>query len=120
MAKVTNQDNKSRSRPHRRVEKILDELNLNYESERYFAPYTVDIYLPEWHLAIEVDGPFHSKEKDIVRDEWLKERYGIIVHRIDVKKPWITSGNTKENIIKFIEEFSPTFYERKVIWLSRL
>lgn len=112
MIYVTNRDNRERSGPHRRVEKILDEMNVSYLSEYPFPPYTVDIYLPEWRIGIEVDGPLHSKAKDKVRDNYLDAWYQVPILRIDAKR-WHKSKNIEEQILAFIEEHADTAEERK-------
>lgn len=101
-----------RSGPHRRVEAILDEMDINYSSEERFVPYTLDIYLPEWHLAIEIDGPGHSVKRDGVRDKWFLEAHGIPTLRLDAKI-WQGKNPIKERIIQFIEEHAETVDSRK-------
>jgi very-short-patch-repair endonuclease len=112
-------DNRSRSKPHRRIESILEEININFDTERFFSPYTVDIYLPEWHLAIEVDGPYHSASKDKIRDAWLFERYGLLLLRLDVKI-WRNKTYLQDKIIQFLEEHADSLEERKIIWRTQL
>lgn len=42
--------------------------------------FELDFYLPKWNLVIECDSFWHnigeSKEKDILRDQWVKEKLG--------------------------------------------
>lgn len=102
-----------RSKPHQRIEKILDEMGLSYMSEQPFPPYTADIYLPEWHLVIEVDGPYHSKTKDQIRDKWLKARYGLEILHLDVKN-WLTRKKAETKITAFIDEHADTATKRKI------
>jgi very-short-patch-repair endonuclease len=109
---------KERSKAHRHVEKILDSLGINYISEQPFPPYTSDIYLPEWHLALEVDGPFHSKSKDRVRDAYLEAHYGLKTFRMTLR--WISSDKVRKAVTKFIEDNAVTAMERKGIWLAIL
>lgn len=116
MAAITNSE---RSGPHRRVEKILDEMKIPYLSEEQFSPYKVDIYLPSWHLVIEVDGPYHSKSKDEVRDAWLKARYGLLVLRIDARI-WHSKTEIQKKVLEFLEEHADTFEDRKMVWLTAL
>lgn len=104
-----------RSRPHRRIEKILDNMGLSYMSEQPFPPYTVDIYFTEWHLAIEVDGPYHSKTKDQIRDKWLKARYGLEVLHLDVKKNWLKRVKAETRILEFITLHADSTAKRKAI-----
>lgn len=94
-------------------------MQLNYESERPFLPYCVDIYLPEWHLAIEVDGPHHSKKKDEVRDGFLRAYFGLAVRRMNVAKIWWPKAKIEEEVIRFIEEEEPSLNQRLEIWRKR-
>lgn len=110
--KVSDSDHSARSGPHRRVERLLDEMDINYSSEERFIPYTLDIYLPEWHLAVEIDGPMHSKTKDATRDRWFLEAHGIPTLRLDAKI-WQNKESIKTKIIMFIEEHADTVEIRK-------
>lgn len=101
-----------RSGPHRRVEKILDKMGISYISEYPFPPYTVDVYLPEWRLCIEIDGPLHSKAKDKVRDNYLEAWYLLPVLRISAKI-WQSSKKIEEQITVFIEEQCESTDDRK-------
>lgn len=110
--RISDSDHSSRSGPHRRVEKVLSEMDINFSSEERFAPYTLDIYLPEWHLAIEVDGPAHSAKKDQVRDQWFLEFHGIPTLRLEATI-WQKTQTLQEKIIAFIEEHADTVETRK-------
>lgn len=110
-------DNTYRSRPHRKVESVLEELGISFFTEHdEFPPYRLDNYLPEFHLAVETDGPSHSARKDQVRDEWLKQRYGIETLRIKTKGAWSSKAKLEATIMAFIREHSDTVKERKQIW----
>jgi very-short-patch-repair endonuclease len=72
-----------RSADHRWAEVQLDNAVISYDSEHRFGKYVVDIYLPEWHIGIELDGPTHSPAKDILRNEELEGRYGLALWHIN-------------------------------------
>ena len=112
MIYVTNRDNSQRSGPHRRVEKILDEMGVSYLSEYPFPPYIVDIYLPEWRLGVEIDGPLHNKAKDKVRDNYLDAWYQVPILRISAKV-WQKSKSIEEQITAFIELHAESADDRK-------
>lgn len=77
-----------------------------------FRPVSLDIYLPEWHLAVEVDGPLHAPRLDAERDAMMLEMYGIHTLRIPIKDAvWCDKA-----ILAFIEEHAETAAERKSIW----
>lgn len=114
-------DNQYRSGPHRKVEGVLKKLQIMFYSEHNeFSPYRVDIYLPDYHLAIEVDGPLHSPNKDAVRDQWLLERYFLPTLRIKTKGPWSRFSKLEKEIVEFLEEHDPTSPERKRLWRTML
>ena len=43
--------------------------------EEDFPPYVVDVYIPDLHLGIELDGPPHFRKQDAIRDERLLSEY---------------------------------------------
>lgn len=89
-------------------------MGLNFVSEfPEFPPYQLDVYLPEWHLAIEIDGPYHLRKHDIVRDNWMRERYGVETLRI---KSFLTKEKTTKTILEFIEQHADTTETRKQKW----
>mgnify|MGYP001572447040 CR=1 FL=1 len=95
---ITSQDETSRTAQHRRVERILARMQIGFDSEVGFSPYSVDIYIPEWHLAVEVDGPGHSPKKDAERDAVLLGKYFLPVLRLKSDLPGAT-------VITKIEDF---------------
>lgn len=105
-----------RTAPHRAVEKILDEMKVSYFSEYQFEPYKVDIYLTEWHLAVEIDGPQHSPNKDAVRDQYLLIHYGLPILRIKAKG--MRKGAVEASVLAFLDEHADTANERKHLWLT--
>ena len=48
------------------------------------APFIVDFYSNELHLAVEVDGPIHRRQRayDARRSEYLRSRYGVRIVRV--------------------------------------
>ena len=69
--------------PHRQLLAALGALNVDVEVETSFPPYHVDCYLPDFHVALEADGPQHSASKDADRDAVLMARYALPVYRVD-------------------------------------
>lgn len=105
----------SRSAAHRWLERQLDAAHISYHSEHPFPPYAVDVYLPEWHVAVEVDGPQHSAPRDAARDAKLLERYGLPVYRLDTTKSgWRLDILAKLSV--FIALHAGTTEERMAQW----
>lgn len=74
------------TRPHRICIRVVDALGVRWEDEKQFGRYNVDIFLPDYNIAVEVDGDYwHSlkgvPEKDARRDKTLLEKYGITTLR---------------------------------------
>lgn len=110
-------DNSERSGYHRRVERILDEMKLNYMSEEPFPPYKVDILLTAAWAAIEVDGPFHKAKHDKVRDQYLLEHYKLPILRLK-QKVLTRKSYIEEEVMKFFETHLDSAPERKALWLT--
>ena len=73
----------TRSMDHRWMERRLSEVGISFVSESTdFPPFELDLYLPEWHLCIEIDGPYHGPKRDGRRDRFLMERYALPTLRI--------------------------------------
>ena len=68
---------------HKTVLKFLETRGLGVMEEIPLPPYTVDIYLPDFHVGIEVDGEdFHNKKQDEKRDKILLADYKLPIYRI--------------------------------------
>ena len=75
---------------HQAVIKELERHGVLLKEEEDFPPYRVDIYVPGYHVAIEIDGAQHSAKADIERDEELNTKYYLPVFHIaaeDAAKP---------------------------------
>lgn len=83
------------TKPQRIINELLDNLSIKYENEKEYTYYSVDNYLPEYNLIIEVMGDFwhgspikysHKKLNDIqkkcisrdkAKHTYIKNKYGI-------------------------------------------
>lgn len=82
------------TKPQLIVNKILDELKIEYEREKILGFYSMDNYLPEYNLVIEIQGDYwHCNPKkydtpinniqckaisrDKAKHTYLKKYYGI-------------------------------------------
>ena len=82
----------------------VKEAGLGIILEEDFPPYIVDIYIPDLHLGIELDGPFHMKKKDRNRDEYLRVEYNLPIWRFTNKE--INNGFKSifiDDILKFAQ-----------------
>jgi len=68
------------------INKWIEELGIGTVIEQPFGAYSVDIFIPDLNLGIEVDGPYHLKKRDLKRDEYLKQAHGVDIWRIPIKK----------------------------------
>ena len=105
-----------------KVIKRLERLGIQLMEEVRFPPYTVDIYIPSAHIAVEVDGPHHKKKKDEKRDKRLLDTYNLPVIRLTMgqaKKAHIV----KETVLEAIDEWKDSAEDRfssveeKLLWL---
>ena len=72
---------------HNAVCRWLGELGISYMEEYLVEPYSLDIFLPELFLGVEVDGPSHNRKHDAIRDEKIMQQYEIPIIRIKVGTP---------------------------------
>lgn len=100
---------------HRRVISFLKERRVHLEVERSFNPYFVDIFLPEYNVAVECDGgkwhnyPYGS-ERDRKRDRYIISKYKVTaVYRIwgcdinnEYKLNLILDGILENNLIDYL------------------
>jgi len=80
-----------------------------------FDGYILDFSIPQYRIAIELDGDYHDKEKDFIRDKYLLENYGWTTlrfpnYRIDNDLEGVVDDIYK--CIEVLEEmFGPTLGE---------
>ena len=70
---------------HRTVCRWLDELDVGYTEEYPVGQYTIDIYIPDMRLGVELDGPQHVKKKDIIRDHKILTAGMAVVQIVRIK-----------------------------------
>ncbi len=83
------------NRYHRQVIEWIAAIGLEYVEEFSVGPYSLDIYLPEMKLAVELDGPQHNRRKDAIRDHIVLTDFGIRTVRFKV-------GARKRDVMKGI------------------
>ena len=69
---------------HAVVCRWLTEAGISYMEEYPVGRWSLDIYLREANLGIEVDGPQHNRKKDAERDQQIFEEFDISIIRIKV------------------------------------
>lgn len=98
---------------HQQLVSLVTQMGFQVRIEEPFAPYVVDVYIPEMHVALEADGPRHSKRKDALRDAVLLEQYGLPVLRFankELGRGMVTGGYKRplDRIVplpRLVEEF---------------
>lgn len=102
----------TRTGPHRQAERYLDKLHISYISEcQDFGNKSLDLYLPEFHVCVEIDGPGHTRKSDRERDVFLEERYFIPTLRI--KAEGLNGDNFQRRFVPFLEKWASTAEPRK-------
>jgi very-short-patch-repair endonuclease len=59
------------------VESWINEFGLRTQLEKIVGQYSVDIFIPEINMVVEVDGKQHYKKEIERRDKVLKEEFEI-------------------------------------------
>jgi very-short-patch-repair endonuclease len=67
---------------HVKLIKWLERRGVPLLEEVEFPPYRVDIYVTDWHAAVEADGPHHTERERMTRDNWLAHTYGLYVWHV--------------------------------------
>ncbi|HEC64466.1 MAG TPA: hypothetical protein ENI23_04150 [bacterium] len=70
------------TRPHKDILTYLENRGVELIEECPFPPYNIDLFLPDFHAGIEIDGPQHEKKRDEERDEELLKVYELPIFRI--------------------------------------
>ena len=96
---------------HLAVIKELERHGMGLLEEVEFPPYRADIYLPAYHVLVEVDGAQHNMRADRKRDRELNAEYSLFIFHIaadDAKAPdrWL------ESLSLFLDYVQPTRDER--------
>lgn len=61
------------------VESWINQIGFRTDLEKVFGEFSVDIYVPELNIVVEVDGPHHMfKKRDKKRDDKLRKEHGIV------------------------------------------
>lgn len=114
-----NRGESQRSSPHRQAEKVLDKMGISYTSEFLVPPFAIDIFIPEYWVGAEIDGPFHKRRRDEGRDEYLLTYYGIPIKRFNVIKGLVKTKFIA-GITEFLEEHANTVTERRALGLRHI
>src|ERR1700675_4510830 len=102
------------SAPHKHVLKMLREYKVNVVSEYPVTvkgiTYKLDCFLPDYLVAVEIDGPYHRKKRDKVRDS-LMWGLGVVTLRVSADV-----GKMDLAVLAGLEESLP---ERREKWAKR-
>ena len=85
-----------------------EEMGLHCILEEQVGRYSLDVYLPELRLGIELDGPYHLRKRDAKRDGFIQRRHNIDVWRFKNKE---IKKMDKETFFGMIEERAGELYE---------
>lgn len=92
---------------HREMVRVLENMGHELLVEIEFPPYRVDIYLPDIHAVVEVDGPNHSRKGNRRRDWALVERYCLPTFRLKAGQVK-SSARWKSGFLAFVKACTPT------------
>jgi len=98
---VRNDPFKTGNHHHNLVDGWITALGIGTQLEYDVGKYSIDIYVPDLELGIEIDGPYHLRKRDAKRDAYITENFGIEMWRISIKD--INASYKKEFIGKLLE-----------------
>lgn len=104
------------TKAHKRISDLCRRNRLEILDEEPVGRFRIDIYLPEWHLGVEVDGPTHSPLKDEQRDGELWREYGLPILRLPHD---VTLETAWQMIVWFIEGHHTHTESRKRLWREK-
>lgn len=105
---------------HRKTKKLLEEINADFEEEKYFRYYSLDFYLKGMNLGIEVMGDYwhaspikyndydvlNNTQKNDVRKDKSKRTYLYKYHKVNVLYLWENDINKNPELcFKLIKLF---------------
>lgn len=112
----------------------LDDLSINFILQQVVKDnenrYMIDLYFPQFRIAVEIDEPYHLKqiEKDKLRERNIVQNYSIKFVRIDCTQ---SQNNIHEQIdelvgtlktLKGTPDFIPYDYEKEFnpnVWIEK-
>ncbi len=75
------------NRYHGQVIAWVDKAGYQYMEEYPVGQWSLDIYLSEMKVGVELDGPQHNARKDRERDDMILTHWGIRIIRFKVGTP---------------------------------
>lgn len=99
--------------PHRALIDIIDDIGFQVIAEYPVGKYTLDCYLPEFHVGIEADGPHHSKSRDKKRRNKLMDDYELPVLHLTTEIIMLRPAYVLQTILEFVQDFEENIAERK-------
>jgi very-short-patch-repair endonuclease len=110
---------RSQTALHNDVRNIIMDAGFIYDEEYGVegTKFTLDFYLPEFHVGIEADGPFHNTKKDRVRDAAILEATGILIMRISQHD--IDSAD-HQTMVKGVVDACSAFFASKAERMARV
>lgn len=74
---------------------ILDDIGINYEIEKLYGKYSIDIYLVDYDLCIEIMGKYWHLDNRLYEEKTKYKTQSGIVEKDARKKKYIESWGTK-------------------------
>lgn len=111
-AKLLKNNKVVHTKPQAAVDEMLDELGIVYINEQPFVYYSIDNYMPDCQLAIEVMGDFwhcnrikydtikYTNQANSIRRDKAKKTYLEMYHGIPILYLWETDINNRPDVVK--------------------
>lgn len=108
---LSNNDKITMTKPQEKANKILNELKIKYTNEKPYKYYSVDNYLDEYGLIIEIMGDYWhcNRQKletinkelhlDSIRRDKAKHTYFKEYHNLEILYIWESDINNREDVV---------------------
>ncbi len=95
-----------------------DQLGCRFRRQYPLGGRILDFFCPKYRIAIELDGAIHhahlQKNDDLMRDQYLREEYGVATLRLKNEEVLVNTRIAVEQVRAFVQQYSasPSLVER--------
>ena len=99
---------------HKRLIRLLDEIEIPHTEEVCVGPYSMDCFSYKYWLGFEADGPHHKiqAKRDEIRDKEIMEQCQIPILRLNAQ-PLGYPAKAQSVVLEFVGRWAETAPERR-------